>query len=44
MKKLLAMLLLAVPTLAVAQDQPSLAEQTKPAASTNLKEREQAPT
>jgi hypothetical protein len=44
MKKVLAMLLLAVPIFALGQDQPSVAEQAKPAASTNLKEREQAPT
>jgi hypothetical protein len=44
MKRVLAALLLAMPILAMGQDQPSLAEQAQPAASTNLKERELAPT
>jgi hypothetical protein len=46
MKKVLAMLLLAVPMIAVGQDQdqPPVAEQAQRSASTNLKEKEQAPT
>jgi hypothetical protein len=46
MKKVLSILLLAVPMIAVGQDQdqPPVAAQAQPSASTNLKEREQAPT
>jgi hypothetical protein len=46
MKKVLAMLLLAAPMIAVGQDQdqPPVAEQAQRSASTNLKEKEQAPT
>jgi hypothetical protein len=46
MKKVLAMMLLAVPMIVVGQDQdqPPVAQQAPQNASTNLKEREQAPT
>lgn len=44
MKRVLAALLLALPIVAMGQDQPAAADPAQPAASSNLKERELAPT